>query len=175
MWIQDKIQICRKICGLGCVTRSVVHAWFTQPCPRILLHFCIFWKVGRQEYRVRLPSCMLTRTSMFNAQVQQMTEGFSKTGFLAQCPNNHVIPGNPCSNRRIVKKSADLSVAQYGNATIWQCHLLHHRRGASDNAFLNRNPLELRLSKRNALSHFKLRGLPYRMSASAQMQTGMGL
>ena len=47
-------------------------------------------------------------------------------------------------------KSADL-VAQYGNATS---------TFASDNAFLNRNPLELRLSKRNALSHFMLRGLP---------------
>ena len=36
------IQICRKICGLGCVTRALVHAWFTQPSPRIFLHFCIY-------------------------------------------------------------------------------------------------------------------------------------
>ena len=34
------IQICRKICGLGCVTRALVRPWFTQPSPRIFLHFC---------------------------------------------------------------------------------------------------------------------------------------
>ena len=34
------LQICRKICWLGCVTRALVHAWFTQPSPRIFLHFC---------------------------------------------------------------------------------------------------------------------------------------
>ena len=35
------IQICRKICGLGCMTRALVHAWFMQPGPHIFLHFCI--------------------------------------------------------------------------------------------------------------------------------------
>ena len=35
-----RLQICRKICGLVCVTRTLVHAWFTQPCPHIFLHFC---------------------------------------------------------------------------------------------------------------------------------------
>ena len=35
------IQICRKIRGLGCVTRALVLSWFTQPRPRIFLHICI--------------------------------------------------------------------------------------------------------------------------------------
>ena len=30
----------RKTRGLGCVTRAQVHAQFTQPIPRIFLHFC---------------------------------------------------------------------------------------------------------------------------------------
>ena len=37
---QSRVQKCRKICGLGCVTRALVHSWFTQPSPRIFLHFC---------------------------------------------------------------------------------------------------------------------------------------
>ena len=36
----DYVQICRKICGLGCVTRSLAHTQFTQPSPHIFLHFC---------------------------------------------------------------------------------------------------------------------------------------
>ena len=36
------VQMCRKICGLGCVTRALVHAWFTQPSPRIFLYFCMY-------------------------------------------------------------------------------------------------------------------------------------
>ena len=36
-----QLQICRKICGLGCVTRALVPAVFTQPSPHIFLHFCI--------------------------------------------------------------------------------------------------------------------------------------
>ena len=43
------VQICRKICGLGCVTRALVHAWFTQPSPRIFLHFwsgCLYCGVA---------------------------------------------------------------------------------------------------------------------------------
>ena len=35
------VQMCSKICGLGCVNRALVHAWFTQPRPRIFRHFCI--------------------------------------------------------------------------------------------------------------------------------------
>ena len=34
------LQKCRKIHGLGCVTRDLVRAWFTQPSPHIFLHFC---------------------------------------------------------------------------------------------------------------------------------------
>ena len=36
----SSLQICRKICGLGCVTRALVLAWFTQPSPCIFLHIC---------------------------------------------------------------------------------------------------------------------------------------
>ena len=32
--------ICRKICGLGCVTRALERVRFTQPSPRIFLFFC---------------------------------------------------------------------------------------------------------------------------------------
>ena len=35
------VQICKKICGLGCVTCSLVRAWFTQPSLHIFKHFCI--------------------------------------------------------------------------------------------------------------------------------------
>ena len=41
MWRAERVHICRKICGLGCVTPALVHAWFTQPGPRIFLHFCM--------------------------------------------------------------------------------------------------------------------------------------
>ena len=34
------VQIRSIVCGLGCVTRALVRAWFTQPSPRIFLHFC---------------------------------------------------------------------------------------------------------------------------------------
>ena len=32
-----RLQTCRKICGLGCVTRALARAPFTQPSPHILL------------------------------------------------------------------------------------------------------------------------------------------
>ena len=35
------LQICRKIRGLGCVTRTLVCMRFTQPSPHIFLHICI--------------------------------------------------------------------------------------------------------------------------------------
>ena len=38
--ISVNLQICRKIRGLGCVTRALVLAWFTQPSPRIFLLIC---------------------------------------------------------------------------------------------------------------------------------------
>ena len=35
------IYVCRKICGLGCVSHSMACARFTQPSPHIFLHFCM--------------------------------------------------------------------------------------------------------------------------------------
>ena len=35
------LQMCGKIRGLGCVTRALAHARFTQPRPHIFLHFCM--------------------------------------------------------------------------------------------------------------------------------------
>ena len=40
LYCWQRVQICRKICGLGCVTRALVHAWFTQPSPNV--YSCIF-------------------------------------------------------------------------------------------------------------------------------------
>ena len=40
------VQICRKICVLGCVTHVLVCAWFTQPSPHIFLHFCTVTKLS---------------------------------------------------------------------------------------------------------------------------------
>ena len=45
-----KVQMCRKICGLGCVTRALVNAWFTQPSPRIFWHFCTFFNLVTTKY-----------------------------------------------------------------------------------------------------------------------------
>ena len=36
-----QIQICRKIRGIGCVTRALARARFTQHSPHIFLYFCI--------------------------------------------------------------------------------------------------------------------------------------
>ena len=44
LYCWQRVQICRKICGLGCVTRALVRAWFTQPSPNV--YSCIFVCMG---------------------------------------------------------------------------------------------------------------------------------
>ena len=43
------VLICKKITGLGCVTRALLCALFMQPGPHIFLHFC--------AYAIKLQKC----------------------------------------------------------------------------------------------------------------------
>ena len=49
------VQICRKICGLGCVTRTLVRALVTKPSPCIFLHFCRWNKISIHEHSSIFP------------------------------------------------------------------------------------------------------------------------
>ena len=46
------VQICRKICGLGCVNRARVRVQVTQPSPCIYLPICIEWRWERPNSRL---------------------------------------------------------------------------------------------------------------------------
>ena len=47
------IPTCRKICGLVCATRALAHMRFTQPSPRIFLHFCSTKPGTKNTHRYR--------------------------------------------------------------------------------------------------------------------------
>ena len=82
MWRSFKrflhIQICRKFRGLGCVTRALVLAWFTQPSPRIVLHICTFTE------QILIHSINLVMQNVKSLMVR-------KTGFTENGPLSHLL------------------------------------------------------------------------------------
>ena len=75
------VQICRKICGLGCVTRTLVHAWLTQPSPRIFLHICTThscWTLcPRTRYRKRRTGRSRTHWGIRWCMRRVLNEGYT--------------------------------------------------------------------------------------------------
>ena len=116
------IQICRKIHWLGCVTRALVLASFTQPIPRILLHICTVETVTgytfvQKEIYPKCDPALLTPLYLTLTSNAQTGHEIRRDGY----PRSHPCPHPDCRSLFSTAKNLELHLASGAHENT--CHV----------------------------------------------------